>query len=238
MDTLEARVKFLKQVVVEWVVTNGSLPGFQERVNASKPSWKVVGAEGMIVYRGQGHSKPGIPPKGNPELLLPEVRPIIATTRTVDVAKRYMGEDCCLFEIKVSPGIRYIDAKELFTFPDKETGEMVTNVSNETIEKILELAQQVENPKYWIKLAIAEGNGVGAVRKMFLKRLTAEDEVLLDSSQGGFTVKPHMFRAQYTPKGGRKSRVSRGRTFRSKALRRNKKNGYRPTRKSQDRRNR
>lgn len=228
MDTPQRRVQYLKQVVVEWIVTNGSLPGFQERVNASKPYWKLVPPEGMTVYRGQGHSKPGIPPKGNPESLLSDVRPILATTKTVDVAKRYMGADCCLFEIQVAPGIRYVDAKELFT----ETGEMVTNVSDETIEKILELAQQVENPKYWIKLAIAEGNGIGAVRKMFLKRLNAEDEVLIDSTQGGFTVKPYMFKAQYTPKGGR------GRTFRTKALRRNKKNGYRPSRKSQNRRNR
>lgn len=38
-------------------------------------------------------------------------------------------------------------------------------------------------------------------------------------------------------KGG-KRRGSRGRTFRRKALRRNKKNGHRPTRKSQNRRNR
>lgn len=231
MDTPQRRTQYLKQVVLEWIVTNGSLPGFQDRVNLSKPSWKVVGPAGMLVYRGQGHSKPGIPSKGNSEVLLPDVRPILATTKTMDVAKQYMGNECCIFEIQVAPGIRYVDAKELFTFPDKETGAMVTNVSNDTIEKILELAQQIENPNYWMKTAVAEGNGVNAVRKLLLKRLNVEDEILLDSSQGGFVVTPYIFKAKYIRKG-------RGRTFRTKASRRNKKNGRRLTYQSQNGRNR
>lgn len=223
MDTQQLK----KQVVLEWVVTNGSLPGFQERVEASKPFWKVVGPEGMNVYRGQGHSKPGIPSRGDSTTLTNGSRPIIATSKSMDVAKRYMGVDCCIFEIQVSSGIRYVDAKELFTFdsydqtsPKKE----VTNVSNETIDKVLDIANRM-NDSYWLKKAIVAGNGRNAVRRVFLKRILGEEEILLDGSQGGFVVTPHMFKAKYIGKG-------RGRTFRSKALRRNKKNGRRFTHKS------
>lgn len=229
MDTPQRRIQNLKQVVLEWVVTNGSLPGFQERVNTSKPYWKVVGTEGMTVYRGQGHSIPGIPSHGDPTTLIDGVRPILATTKSEDVAKRYMGKECCFFEIQISPGMRYVDAKQLFTFPDKNSGEMITNVSNETIDSLLQATESM-NDGYWVKKANSEGNGRQAVRTMFLKRMN-EDEVLLDSSQGGFTITPHTFKAKYMRKG-------RGRTFRSKPLRRNKKNGHRFTRKSQDGRNR
>ena len=229
MDTPQRRIQQLKQVVLEWVVTNGSLPGFDERVLSSKPSWKVVGPEGMMVYRGQGHSIPGIPNRADPATLLNGVRPILATSKTSDIAKRYMGKECCLFEIQVQPGIRYVDAKELFTFPDRATGQLITKVSNETIDNLLRLAESMPDG-YWVKKAIREGNGRDAVRNMFEKRINEEDEILLDSTQGGFTITPHIFKAKYSPRG-------RGRTFRSKALRRNK-NGYRPTRKSQNRRNR
>jgi hypothetical protein len=230
MDTPQRRVQYLKQVLVEWIVTNGSLPGFQDRVNASKPYWKLVPPEGMTVYRGQGHSKPGIPNHGDPTTLVDGTRPILATTKSMETAKQYMGTECCLFEIQVTPGIRYVDAKELFTFPDRETGQTITNVSNETIDNVLNLVGPM-NDSYWLKKAVAEGNGRNAVRSVFLKRIHEEDEILFDGSQGGFVVTPHMFKAKYIRKG-------RGRTFRTKALRRNKKNGYRPSRKSQNRRNR
>ena len=229
MDTPGNRYKALKQVVLEWIVTNGSLPGFQERVQSSKSLWKVVGPEGMTVYRGQGHSISGIPNRADPTTLLNGVRPILATSKTPEIAKRYMGKDCCFFEIQLQPGIRYVDAKEVFTFQDKSTGESVTNVSNEIIDNLLQLTESM-NDGYWVKKAHRDGNGRNAVRNMYLKRIHEEEEILVDSTQGGFTVTPHTFKARYTPKG-------RGRTFRSKALRRNK-NGYRPTRKSQNRRNR
>lgn len=183
----------------------------------------------MTVYRGQGHSISGIPNRADPTTLLNGVRPILATSKTPEIAKRYMGKDCCFFEIQLQPGIRYVDAKEVFTFQDKTTGEYVTNVSNEIIDNLLQLTESM-NDGYWVKKAYREGNGRNAVRNMFLKRIHEEEEILVDSTQGGFTVTPHTFKARYTPKG-------RGRTFRTKALRRNK-NGHRPTRKSQNRRNR
>lgn len=230
MDTYQNRLQRLKQVVLEWIVTNGSLPGFDKRLQETKFMWKTVGPEGMTVYRGQGHSKPGIPNHGDPTTLIDGVRPILATTKNPEIAKRYMGDDCCLFEIRVDPGIRYIDAKELFTFPVKETGKSVTNVSNDTIDHLLEIVAPMKDT-YWLKKAILEGNGRSTVRNVFLKRVREEDEILVDSLQGGFVVTPHMFKAKYVRKG-------RGRTFRSKALRRNKKNGHRLTHKSQNRRNR
>jgi hypothetical protein len=230
MDTPGNRYKALKQVVLEWVVTNGSLPGFEERVQSSKPLWKVVGSEGMKVYRGQGHSIPGIPNHGDPATLLNGVRPILATTKTPEIAKRYMGKECCFFEIQLQPGIRYVDAKDVFTFQDKATGESVTNVSNEIIDNLLRLTDSMGDG-YWVKKAHREGNGRNAVRNMFLKRINEEEEILIDSTQGGLTITPHTFKVKYTPRG-------RGRTFRTKALRRNKKNGRRLTHKSQNGRNR
>lgn len=230
MDTPGNRYRVLKQVVLEWVVTNGSLPGFEERVQSSKHLWKVVGSEGMTVYRGQGHSISGIPNRGDPTTLVNGVRPILATSKTPDIAKRYMGKECCFFEIQVQPGIRYVDAKEVFTFQDKTTGETVTNVSNEIIDSLLRLTESM-NDGYWVKKAIREGNGRNAVRNMFLKRIHEEEEILVDSTQGGFTITPHTFKVKY-------GRGFRGRTFRSKALRRNKKNGRRLTHKSQNRRDR
>lgn len=235
------RIQFLKQVVLEWIVTNGSLPGFQDRVNASIPAWGVVGPKEMTVYRGQGHSKPGIPIRSDPTTLLDGIRPIVATTKSMDVAKLYMGEDCCLFEIQVSPGIRYVDVKELFTFYSydnvKREKQQVTNVSNDTIDQLLTNVATMPD-SYWLKKATLEGKGRTAVRTLFLKRVHQEDEILLDGSQGGFTVTPHMFKATYRSKGhGRtlgRMRKGRGRTFRTKALRRNKKNGRRLTHKSQN----
>lgn len=229
------KYKPLKQVILEWVVTNGSLPGFEERLQSTKSMWKVVGPEGMIVYRGQGHTKPGIPNRGDPTTLTDGVRPIIATSKSMDIAKHYMGTECCLFEIQVAPGVRYLDAKGSFTFQNndpltKKQQPFITQVSNETIDKVLDLVAPMSD-SYWLKKAIAEGNGRNAVRSVFLKRVHEEDEILLDGSQGGFVVTPHMFKAKYVRKG-------RGRTFRTKALRRNKKNGHRLTRKSKDRRHR
>ena len=228
MDTPGNRYKALKQVVLEWVVTNGSLPGFEERVQSSKSLWKVVGPEGMTVYRGQGHSIPGIPNHADPTTLLNGIRPIIATTKSRDIALRYIGNECCLFEIQVQPGIRYLNAKETFTFDSN--GEKVTAVSNEIIDNLLRIAESMPDT-YWVKKAIREGKGRDAVRNIFKKRISEEDEILLDSTQGGFTVTPHIFKAKYSLRG-------RGRTFRRKALRRNKKDGHRLTRKSQNRRNR
>jgi hypothetical protein len=223
------RYKQLKRVILEWVVTNGSLPGFEERMSSTKPLWKFVGPGGLMVYRGQGHSIPGIPSRADPATLVTGVRPILATSKSRDVATRYMGKDCCLFEIQLQPGIRYIDAKVLFTFTDRVTGKSITNVSNETIDSLLGLAAPM-NDEYWLKKAIASGNGRNVVRAMFLKRLSEEDEILVDSTQGGFTVTPRTFKATYALRG-------RGRTFRTNTLRRSK-NGYRPPRKSQNRRDR
>jgi hypothetical protein len=153
------------------------------------------------------------------------VRPILATTKSIETAKRYMGRECCFFEIQVAPGIRYIDTNNLFTFPDRDTGELVTNVSNEAIDKLLALAESMPN-SFWLKKAILRGTGRWVVRTLFLQRVRDEEEVMIDGTQGGFTVTPHMFKARYTTKG-------RGRTLRRTSNRRSK-NGRRSTRKSQD----
>jgi hypothetical protein len=226
--------KYLKPIVLEWIVTNGSMIGFAERLEQTKKFWSVVGPEGMKVYRGQGHTKPGIPSVGDPEKLEDGLRPVIATSSSQESAIRYAGPKCCLFEIALDPGTRYIDVKNLFTFPDKDTHKDVTAVSNATIS---EMAVHVAGmpPNYWLQKAIKNGSIQGVVRSVFNTRVNSELEIMVDGSQGKFDVTPvehfKTFSARYTRKGGRVPSLRR-------RTRRKNKNGRRSTYKSKDGRNR
>ena len=213
----------LKLVLLEWIVTNGSLPGFVYRLEESKNMWDTVPSTGMIVYRGQGHTIAGIPLREAPTNLKIGVRPVLATTKTKDVAIRYMGKDCCLFEIYVSPGTQYVDTRQVFTVKDKETGLPVPEVSDTIIDRLLALTEGMPE-KYWLRDAIKNGRGQHAVRKLFMKRITTEDEVLIDSSKGSFTVSPMQYKAIFTmgsTRGGnkRKTRKDRKKTRKSVGIR-------------------
>jgi len=103
----------MEALIVEWVLTCGSLPGFNERLEATKAMWSVS-AEPFTVSRGQGHSKKGIPSLSAPQTLHSTIRPLISTSRSRDSSIKYAGSECCLFKINVQPGVRFIDIEAVF----------------------------------------------------------------------------------------------------------------------------
>ena len=103
----------LKRVVVEWVLTNGKLPGFEDRVKQSYPEWNIV-EKPMLVYRAQGGSIT-YKPKGapGPGFLVKGIRPILATSKVAPSTLRYANSECCIFAITLEPGTRYVDVNDL-----------------------------------------------------------------------------------------------------------------------------
>ena len=101
----------VQALVFEWVLTNGSLPGFADRVNATKHLWPETPEPQRIVWRGQGRVKPGIPQLAAPNSLRSDVRPVISTSADKASAAVFAGEDCCLYQIVVKPGVRYLDVE-------------------------------------------------------------------------------------------------------------------------------
>jgi hypothetical protein len=103
----------LKALVFEWVLTNGSLPGFADRVNATKHLWPKTPEPQRVVWRGQGKVKPGIPQLASPSSLRSDVRPVISTSEDKDSAAVFGGDDCCLYQIIVKPGVRYLNVEKV-----------------------------------------------------------------------------------------------------------------------------
>jgi hypothetical protein len=230
----------MKRVVLEWVLTNGKLPGFQQRVKDSYPEWKVVENE-MIVYRAQGGNITYKPiGTSGPGFLANTIRPVIATSKTAPSTLRYANERCCIFVINLRPGTRYIDVNEVLRGGIDET----------LMDEIRELCP-VKGP--WPTRNESTSKMIDAVKKRcdgrvvykgtdYEEYILPENEVMVYGLEGEFspsipTGRKILGRMLLKTSYG-SSIKGRGRTFRSKALRRNKKNGYRLTRKSQDRRNR
>jgi hypothetical protein len=86
----------VQALVFEWVLTNGSLPGFADRVNATKHLWPKTPEPQRIVWRGQGRVKPGIPQLAAPNSIRSDVRPVISTSEDKTSAAVFGGDDCCL----------------------------------------------------------------------------------------------------------------------------------------------
>jgi hypothetical protein len=232
----------LKALTLEWVLTNGSLPGFAERVEFTKPIWFKVAAP-FTVYRGQGGEVKGIPKVGeeDPSVLKEGVRPVIATSKSKDSILRFMGKDCCLFEIEVQPGIRYIDVERVFTSRNGE-GKSYLFVPGDVIEMVRQRVKGMD-PTYWLKPNLPHA----VLRNLFLRRLRGytkkdgtvvppEMEIILDGTQGVFEdrteIEPgKVFKTSYKLS----SAVGKGRvrTFRRTSKRRSK-NGRGPTRKSKN----
>jgi hypothetical protein len=210
----------VKLLIFEWVITNGSLPGFAERLEATKPMWKTVEAD-MTVYRGQGHSKKGIPAVGAvpPNVLKGDIRPIISTSKERASVLDYAGPDCCIFQIVLKPGVKYLDIEAMFGADDAYE----------------DLADEVR------KLAPASGSWVRpntprhVLTSFFMKNLKKEHEVMVLGG-GTFTEPvsiggtPQGFEVSYSPKtAGRRVQTFR-RTSKSRS------NGRRPARKPATRR--
>lgn len=103
----------VQALVFEWVLTNGSLPGFDDRVNATKHMWPKTPEPQRVVWRGQGKVKPGIPQLASPDSLRSDVRPVISTSEDKASAAVFGGEDCCLYQIVVKPGVRYLNVEKV-----------------------------------------------------------------------------------------------------------------------------
>ena len=103
----------VQALVFEWVLTNGSLPGFADRVNTTKHLWPVTPEPHLIVWRGHGRVKPGIPQLAPPDSLRSDVRPVISTSEVKESAAVFGGDDCCLYQIVVKPGVRYLNIEKI-----------------------------------------------------------------------------------------------------------------------------
>jgi len=103
----------VQALVFEWVLTNGSLPGFADRVNATKHLWPKTPEPQRIVWRGQGRVKPGIPRLAAPKTLRSDVRPVISTSEDKESAAVFGGDDCCIYQIVVKPGVRYLNIEKI-----------------------------------------------------------------------------------------------------------------------------
>jgi hypothetical protein len=237
----------IHQVIAEWVISNGKLPGFKDRVIASLPGWNTVGPGGMYVYRGQGGLvKPPLGAVATPKELDIGIRPVIATSRDPAAVIRYAGPDCCMFLIKLQPGTRYIDVNTRVTFMG-DHGDRALAIKNSVLEKVRDLCKDLSEGYF-----PTNKTPLPVIRKEILNRclgrelkheiIPAEREIMVYGIGGTMSAPvpipgkingKESFSVTYTPPS-----VGRGRTFRSKPKRKNK-NGHRPTRKSgnDDRRN-
>ena len=235
---MESGEDLKKQIVIEWVLTNGKLPGFEERLRASYPYWDVV-EERKVVYRSQGGEvtyKPAGTP--GPGFMVDGVRPVIATSKTALSTLRYAGKTCCIFAISLMPGTRYIDVDEVLRSDPDETifnkvrelcpSEGVWPTSSTTVAKMLDALRKRCDGRVVYR---------GTEHEEYIP---PEHEIMVYALDGGIspavtTGKRIRGRQLFTINFGRVG--GRGRTFRSKTLRRSK-NGRRPPRKSQNRRDR
>lgn len=162
----------VKQLVIEYILTNGTLPGFQQRLESSKPFWKTA-TEPFIVYRGQGHTKPGItaPPNTAKNNLKNAVRPILSTSKNINSVLEFTDKQgCCIFEITVEPGIQYLDFAE------------ITDVTGNDISAFMTFKKQLDpEDKIW-----PQRMPIGVLLSILNTRKTKEEEVLLPTDQGTF----------------------------------------------------
>lgn len=204
----------LKAVVAEWVLTNGQLPGYEDRLKATFSDWSVVGKAGMYVYRGQGGSI--VPKVGNTtiDVLKEGIRPVIATSKTYKSIERYTSKDCCLFIIYLAPGVRYIDVNKLITGVDKDNKPFLS-VKNSVLDAILENCPEAsKDNKFWPTKDVP----ASTARKVILERCLGRDfpaltqggqitrviippehEVLLDGNQGVFERQTEVANSYFIP---------------------------------------
>lgn len=167
-------IDFNKMLMIEYILTNGLLPGFLERVEKSKPSWSIA-ADSFVVYRGHGHSKPGIVRlEGIPVNNIRESLKPISTSRNINNVLKFTDNDtCCIFEITVQPGIRFFDFATIDT--DKIIMQDIYDFMNfkQTIDPADEIWPKQNFPK-------------SVLLNELKKRKDTEQEVLLDGFQGTF----------------------------------------------------
>jgi hypothetical protein len=160
----------IKQLVIEYILTNGTLPGFQQRLESSKPFWKTA-TEPFTVYRGQGHKKPGIPrpEEVNPDTIIINLRPILSTSKNINSVLEFTDKQgCCIHKITVEPGTLFLDFTEF------------TDITENDIKNFMIMKKNEENGE--IK-GIYPYNNLprSAIFNDFKKRHAREEEVLLST---------------------------------------------------------
>jgi hypothetical protein len=189
----------LIQFLIEYILTNGSLPGFKDRLEATLPFWQTSD-ESFVVYRGHGHQKKGIQSQeGIPQdTLKNSVRPIVSTSKNKDyIIHKFTDYEtkkegiCCLFEISVEPGIRFLDFTSI-------PNEYLTTYS---IKSFMELKKTVDPEN-----AIWPNNKMPLkkLKDALLKRKISEQEILLEGLQGTFVTREN---TEETANNGRPMRV-------------------------------
>jgi hypothetical protein len=176
-------MEIVKQLMIEYILTNGTLPDFKKRVENSIPYWDSSDEE-FTVFRGQGHTKKGIPKPVNssPNELRNFVRPVISTSsdknyvlnKFTDYSEKKEGI-CCLFKIKVSPGIRFLDFSKL-------PNEYITKYS---IKEFMDMKKVLDpDNQLWPSNKLPYERLLSIVKT----RKENEKEILLDGYQGTFTI--------------------------------------------------
>lgn len=238
----------LERVIVEWVLTNGTLEGFDTRVRDTLPQWDTVGPEGMTVYRAQGgfiEAPSGAPA---PSSLVLGLRPVLATSKDPTAIVRYAdkSKNCCIFKIHLAPGTRILDVNRALTFLDgnnQSTAAIKTSILREIRNECPSTgAFPTNTTPLRVMESVIVDRCIGRMKRRTGEYIPPEQEVMVDGKNGTLTqpvpIDPisemQAFEVTYMPneRGG-----SRGRTFRSKTMRRNK-NGRRLTHQSKARRNR
>lgn len=239
----------LKRVIAEWVLTNGQLPDFENKVRASRGAWDEVGEGGMVVYRGQGGKIPNQSGKLPAELVV-GIRPVLATSTELASVIPYAGSECCIFRIKLEEGTRIANVKDKVTFVN-EKGEITLGIKKDILADI---AKQC-TPENWTGRWPTKHTPYSPLKEEILARCYGRDKYDKDGELKSSTPpenevmvyfldgtvsdpvpaadlvgKTQVYDVTYTPppSGGRRSR---GRTFRRTSKRRNK-NGRRLTRQS------
>ena len=113
----------LKKFALEWILTNGIMPGFEERLKEVLPHWNVT-EESRIVWRGQ-HSAENSKNKktvmilgSNHTNLRTDLRPVISTSKYKEVALKFAGKSGILFEINVMRGVHFLDIHHVLSSLD------------------------------------------------------------------------------------------------------------------------
>ena len=193
----------VQALVFEWVLTNGSLPGFDVRVAATKHLWPKTPEPQRVVWRGQGKVKSGIPQRAAPDSLRSDVRPVISTSEDKDSAAVFGGEDCCLYQIVVKPGVRYLNVEKVGA----------GYIPGHVVDYVKSLIPENRNG------FTSKTTSDMVLINEFKKRIGKEHEILLEGG-GVFTepisfgdAKPKEFHTSYQMKsGGRRPGSSRRRT--------------------------
>jgi hypothetical protein len=170
-------------------------------------------------------------------MIVEGIRPVLATSLSASAIARYAGDDCCMFEIELLPGTRYINVNAMISFLTKENQPALA-VKNEVLEAIRSTCAP-PNPR----LFLSNETPLSTMRKIILERcvgrvkrigpdeleyIPPEDEVMVYAVGGSFSPpkpienleKKMSFEVTFTPPKAGGRRRTQGTTRRRRRTRR------------------